>query len=195
MSRTYQLSDPHRFHEFVARLRGFENAAEQDACLDDAIRSTLTKRDHMWWGGDMTAGGRIGEMLEWIKSLPGEHHVVLGNHCPAHPMHLGGHNRQRAYLEAFASVQTIARRRIRGHKVLMSHFPVEGDHSEESRYDMWRPRPFPGVLLHGHTHSPEKVSWAGETLQLNVAPEAWGMRPVSDEELAALIEEHYPAAA
>jgi calcineurin-like phosphoesterase family protein len=126
-------------------------------------------------------------MLEWVASLPGTHHLVAGNHCPVHPMH-GGHARQRDYLRAFASVQTVMQRRIGGRKVLMSHFPVVGDHKERPELDVWRPRPFRGVLLHGHTHSAEKVSRAGETLQIHVGIDAWGMTPVSDAQILELIE-------
>lgn len=189
MSRTFTTSDAHDGHELVAQLRGFVNAAEQRAHFDDWIRTTMSKRDTMWWLGDMTAGGGIHTMLEWIKSLPGTHHLVAGNHCPVHPMHISAHAKQRAYLEAFTSVQSIAKRRIGGRRVILSHFPVVGDHTEDPRHEAWRPRPFEGTLLHGHTHSDVKVSVAGETLQINVAPEAWGLRPVSDDELVAIIED------
>lgn len=196
MSRVFHLSDAHRGHELVAETRGFASAAEHDAALDDGIRSTLTKRDTMWWLGDMTAGGGIPAMLEWVASLPGTHHLVAGNHCPVHPMHISAAAKQRAYLTAFASVQSIAKRRIGGRRVLLSHFPVEGDHTDESRYDAWRPRPFEGTLLHGHTHSTETVSWAESpvgmrlqaTLQIHVGIDAWGMTPVSDAQILELIE-------
>lgn len=188
MSRVFTLTDAHLFHEFVAETRGFASSAEHDAALEDGIRSTLTKRDTMWWGGDMTAGGRIDDMLKWVASLPGTHHLVAGNHCPVHPMHLTAPAKQRRYLEAFASVQSVARRRLGGRRVLLSHFPVEGDHTDESRYDAWRPRPFSGVLLHGHTHSKSKLSISGPTLQVHLGIDAWGMTPVSDAEIIALIE-------
>ena len=191
MSRVYTLSDAHLWHELVSGLRGFRTAQEHVDALEDALRSTLTKRDTMWWLGDMTAGGKIPQMLDWIAALPWKNHVVLGNHCPPHPMH-GGQARQRDYLRAFESVQTIAQRRIGGHKVLMSHFPVVGDHKERPELDMWRPRPFNGILLHGHTHSAEKVSEVngnfGALLQIHVGIDAWGMTPVSDAQILELIE-------
>lgn len=192
MSRVFTLSDAHRFHDFVARLRGYPSTVEHDAALDDELRSTLRPRDNMWWLGDMTGGGRIPAMLDWIRSLPGTHHLVAGNHCPVHPMHSGSHKRQRAYLTAFASVQPFARRKIGGRRVVLSHFPIVGDHTDEPRFDQWRLRPFPGTLLHGHTHSTEKASAVGETLQIHVGVDAWGLRPVGDEEILALIEEHRP---
>jgi calcineurin-like phosphoesterase family protein len=188
LSRVFTLSDAHCWHELVADLRGFSSAAEHHAALDDAVRSRVTKRDHMWWLGDMTAGGKIPQMLKWVASLPGTHHLVAGNHCPVHPMH-GGHSRQWEYLRAFASVQTIAQRKIGGRKVLLSHFPIVGDHTERPHLDQWRPRPFNGVLLHGHTHSDRKLSITPEgTVQVHVGIDAWGMTPVSDDQILALIE-------
>ena len=191
MSKVYTLSDPHLWHPLVSNLRGFTAVQDHVAALEDSVRARVTKRDHMWWTGDMTAGGKIPQMLDWIASLPGTHHLVAGNHCPVHPMH-GGHSRQREYLRAFASVQTVAQRKIGGHKVLLSHFPVVGDHKERPELDRWRPRPFNGILLHGHTHSTEKVSEVngnfGALLQIHVGIDAWGMTPVSDAQILELIE-------
>jgi calcineurin-like phosphoesterase family protein len=119
-----------------------------------------------------------------------QHHLILGNHDPGHPMHRSAHRNQAVYLNEFQSAQAFARRRINKdgtrHEVMLSHFPYQGDHGED-RYPQYRLVDLGKPIIHGHTHSTEKVSFTRHnTLQVHVGVDAW-RRPVRLEEIAAII--------
>jgi calcineurin-like phosphoesterase family protein len=70
-------------------------------------------------------------------------------------------------------VQLHARRSINGVRVLVSHFPYAGDHTDEARYDQWRLPDYDLPIIHGHTHSSDILSYSPRgTPQINVAWEA-----------------------
>ena len=173
----YFTSDPHWGHRFVSNLRGFETVVEHDTALLDNFHDTLTEDDQTWWLGDL-AMHKPDYALAQIGTIPGKHHLILGNHDRAHPMHRDSHKHQRAYFEVFESVQAFARRRINGTEVLLSHFPYVGpgdDHTPEARKVQYR---FPDLgtwLLHGHTHNSEQRV---HDHQIHVGLDAWDMHPV-----------------
>ena len=82
----------------------------------------------------------------------------------------------------------------------LSHFPYTGDHTETDRHTEYRLRDRNLPLLHGHTHSPNRLSrgrprglgipgvipWDGP-LQIHVGVDAWNMTPVNLTEIEHLI--------
>jgi len=198
-------SDPHFGDRRVARHRGFGDDVEaHDATLADNWRRTVHKDDNVWVLGDLALSSPA-YALEVLADLPGHKHLVWGNHDGGHPMHRTANRHQRRYLEVFESVQQSARRRIEGRQVLLSHFPYEGDHTEEDRHTQWRLRDQGVTVLHGHTHSRERVSWAEggrlrvhdghlvpqPTLQIHVGMDAWGLTPAPLHMVAATIEQAF----
>jgi calcineurin-like phosphoesterase family protein len=175
-------SDLHFGHRLVAEVRGFSNTNEHDATLMGEWRGRVRPNDQVWVLGDLAAATPQ-HALTCVKGLPGVKHLVAGNHDRCHPMHRGAHNWQRRYLEAFQSVQPFARRRIAGLEVLMSHFPYHVDRGEP-RHTQYRLRDQGTWLLHGHLHSAERVTSRRE---IHVGVDAWGMAPVSLDEVAALM--------
>lgn len=143
--------------------------------------------DHVWVLGDLSAGGKAATLnaIEWIRARPGIKHLVPGNHCPVHPMYRDSWKWQSWYFGIFESIQMAARRRIMGREVLLSHFPYRVDHTEVARFNQWRLRDEGLILMHGHTHSAERL--AGR--EIHVGVDAWGLRPVSLAEVTALMEE------
>lgn len=122
--------------------------------------------------------------------------IMLTGNC--HPFRSQAHKWQRIYLDAaFASVQQSAVRKIDGHRVLLSHFPFQGDpdgdHTPENRFEEWRIPPIgenaDRWLLHGHTHSPEQVRGR----QIHVGVDAHGLAPVPLEWVQRLIAEDPPS--
>ena len=111
-------------------------------------------------------------------------------------------SRQRRWFEVFESVQAFARIRIDGRPVLLSHFPYYGDHTALDRHSQYRLKDQGLWLLHGHTHSREKlgpfmlpvVTFNGEPFyqgrQLHVGVDAWDLHPVSEADVLAQIKEH-----
>ena len=108
-------SDLHLFHDRVATLRGFASVAEWHRSLVERWCAQVKPQDQTWVLGDPPpGGGHLNEALELIASLPGEKHLILGNHDAAHPMHRSSHRMVRRYFPVFTSVQVHARRRIAG---------------------------------------------------------------------------------
>lgn len=84
--------------------------------------------------------------------------------------------------------------------VNLSHFPYESDHTEEARYMEYRLVDRGRILIHGHTHSEfdkhgmdSRVSKSRRgSLQIHVGMDAWGYRPVSEDEVLGLIDAGMP---
>lgn len=182
-------SDPHWGHRKVAELRGFSSTEEHDEALIDSFRSVVRKGDQVWWLGDLAMNSPSAALAHTTK-IPGEHHLIFGNHDKGHPMHRGAWKWHDDYLIVFRSVGPYARRRIAGEEVLLSHFPYattdgQADRGEvrETQYRL----PDEGRwLLHGHTHM-EGQRRHGR--QIHVGLDAWGLRPVDLDTIAALMHD------
>jgi calcineurin-like phosphoesterase family protein len=187
MANVHFISDLHLQHRFVAELRGFSSVADHDACLFDNWCKAVRKGDQVWVLGDVavtTNPASLAEIMQLLRKLPGSKHLLGGNHDICHPMHRDSHRRQGLYFTAFESVQTMARRRINGTEVLLSHFPYDGDHTDEPRYTQYRLRDEGRWLIHGHVHSKDRV--VGR--QVHIGVDAWDLAPVSLEQVAGLME-------
>ncbi|AYN58547.1 phosphoesterase [Arthrobacter phage Liebe] len=192
MANVFFTSDLHLGHALVAGLRGFDDVADHDAAIAENWRRVVGPKDIVWVLGDLAASSPS-RALDLIRSLPGEKHLVLGNHDPAHPMHRDAYRRQWPYLAgnggAFQSVAASARRRIQGQEVLLSHFPYDRDRGE-TRYAQWRLPDLGVPLLHGHTHGTERLSRsARSTPEIHVGVDAWDLAPVPLETVAGLLAE------
>lgn len=178
-------SDLHFGHRLVAGHRGFESIEEHDAAIVANWLKDVGPKDQVWVLGDLAVSSPK-VALATIAGLPGEKHLIAGNHDGCHPMHRDAHRRVGAYLEVFASVQSAARKRIAGVEVLLSHFPYERDRGE-ARYTQWRLPNQGSWLLHGHTHGTERVTQrrgidymcVPPLNEIHVGLDAWDMRLVS----------------
>lgn len=178
-------------------------AGNWDRLVDD--------EDVIWVLGDISSGKAADQnaALWWIANRPGRKRLILGNHDGPHPKHRDAHKWHLPYASAFEHVSTSARIRIpkpNGHlTALLSHYPYVGDHSVTDRDTQWRLKDEGVVLLHGHTHSTEKVSHgrigsvvdlsdglprvrAFQSTQIHVGVDAWDLRPVSLSEVAELVD-------
>lgn len=192
MARVFYTSDLHLGHRLVSGLRGFRTAdgdpdpGSHDAAIMENWSRVVRPDDIVWVLGDLDVANspaRVARMLDEIASLPGIKHLVPGNHDPVHPMHRDAHKWQRLYLDAFASVQPFARRKLDGAtSALLSHFPYSADRGEV-RYRQYRLRDEGMLLLHGHTHSAQRITSDHE---IHVGVDAWDLAPVPQEVLAEL---------
>lgn len=185
MSLRYYTSDLHIGHEFVATLRGFENADAMDAAMVANWNSVVRERDHVWVLGDVTAGSFNDRHIEVLDKLNGTKHLVSGNHDRCHPMHRNAHTQAKKYMRCFDTVQSAAEHRIDGRKVLLSHFPYSGDHSDGDRFEQWRLRDEGQPLLCGHVHSAWQVSRDGRAWNVG---QDWQQKPVSEHEVVAWLD-------
>lgn len=169
-TRVWVVSDPHLYHVKVSSIRGFSSPdAFNSVFVSDWIEKVGPK-DQVWILGDLTGGGYVEEALNILQVLPGEKHMIIGNHDGCFPGHRNSHRALKKYYRVFESVQLHASRSIGGIRVLVSHFPYSGDHTETSRHMEWRLRDHGIPLVHGHTHSKEPVSKTVHgTVQINVS--------------------------
>lgn len=73
--------------------------------------------------------------------------------------------------------------------VKVSHFPYAGDHTPTDRYADKRPHDIGTPLIHGHTHSTDRVTLSTKgTKQIHVGQDAWDFRPVSEEDILHLLD-------
>lgn len=183
MSTVHYWADLHLGHEYVAKLRGYENAEAHDQAIIEAWTEAVSPRDTIWILGDLAASSPA-RALSIIRQLPGTKHLIAGNHDRCHPMHRDAHRQQHKYLEVFASVQPFARQRINGTEYMLSHFPYEGDHADRTdRYQQYRLRDMGTPLIHGHVHDEWRISRTEDyTRQINVGYDHWP-KPATQAEI------------
>lgn len=189
MSNIWFTSDPHWGHHWVSQLRGFPDPESHDLALLEKFQKLVSKRDTVYWLGDL-AMNNPSFAIAYTQAIPGTHHLILGNHDKAHPMHRDASRWQKQYFEAFESVQVYARRLINHKNVLLSHHPYsgEGDRDMEDRQTQYRLRDEGLPLIHGHVHAPWQESRSTKgSLQIHVGLDAWDMEPVPFD----LIEERW----
>lgn len=169
---------------------------EHDAAVLDSIRERVTSGDVLWVLGDLTVSeGAVQGALDELAALEcADIRFVSGNHDPVWAGHRDTHKWLMKYLAVCRFVGPFARIKLAGVPVLLSHFPYQnsGDHTREERYAQYRLPDLGGVLVHGHTHSQERLSTGpGGGLQICVCWEAW-RRPVSSEEIVEMITGDQP---
>lgn len=159
MSTLLFTADLHFGHALVAGLRGFDNTEDHDNHIIDKWKTQVRPRDRVYVLGDISGGRLKSEerALDILASLPGEKHLIAGNHDSVASIHRNGFKHLPWFLDVFESVRDFARIRVQKTDVLLSHYPYsyEGDGKERegSRYTQFR-LPFEGApLVHGHTHS------------------------------------------
>lgn len=200
----YFTSDWHLFHASIAKLRGKDEPWEPDLWapkFDFTVPATesdreilqalekLTIKDRLFFLGDLTLGdsGSEESALGTLHYCFPELHLITGNHDSVHPFRTNSLKGLWKWRETFQSISPLRTVKIAGQKALMCHYPYEGDHTKTDRDTQWRPKDSGAIILHGHTHSEEKVSYTADgTLQVHVGWDAWGKFP-SKEELTELI--------
>lgn len=190
-------ADLHLGHEAVAKRRGFDNSTEHDYRVVSNILDRKTRGDRLFVIGDLVSGhekpgdeiARVEKFSMVLDNCGVELHVITGNHDCVHPSRSKAHRHLFDYASVVDSLASIGTLKISGQRAVLSHYPYDGDHKAEDRDVQWRARDLGALIIHGHTHASEPVSWSRQgTLQICVSLEAWGMFPVSKDELARLIE-------
>lgn len=180
-------SDLHLGDAFVAATRGYPTAEAHDTAICDTLRRTVRADARITLLGDIVGrASHIEYALALLAALPGEKHLIAGNHDPVASIHRNGWKRQAQFLEVFTSVRDFAVIRLNRQPVLMSHYPYLGesaDHTEHARYAQFRLPDMGLPLLHGHTHLGGQRAHGN---QLHVGVDAWPDGPVS--EVAAMRE-------
>lgn len=183
----YYTADLHIGHNKVSEIRGFDNSEYHDTVIYNNWRKVVKPDDIVWVLGDISvsnAGKK--KAFEMLAELPGHKQLITGNHDGVSPMHRKSYKEQRAWLEVFDSVQAFARRRTDGLEWWMSHFPFNSDHTEGVRYPEIRLPDVGQLLVHGHTHSSDKVTSPRE---IHVGLDAWNLCLVPEPAIVDLFKQ------
>jgi calcineurin-like phosphoesterase family protein len=166
--------------------RPFADVESMNDGLISRWNDIVAPTDIVWVLGDV-AMGRITETLPLVDELAGDKRLLAGNHdrCWA------GHGTKadewtERYLDAgFAEVQQgQINLDIEQHHVVACHFPYRGDSQDHDRYVDQRPIDQGSWLLHGHVHE----RWRQHGRMINVGVDAWDWRPVSEAQIAEVID-------
>ena len=194
MTQHYYTADLHLCHEKVAKIRGFSSTREHDKAVLKGLEEVAHSGNQIFILGDISGGKHESDAIDQLvlatTSKNVDLHLIAGNHDSAHPMHRK-YTKSRmwevpSYL--FSTTDTMGTFRHNKDKVMLSHFPYTGDRGED-RYPEYRLKDTGKPIVHGHTHSSEKVSYSDKgSLQICVSLDAWGLKPVPKHELVKLIE-------
>lgn len=196
---TWFTSDTHFGHRnilvYEKASRNFTNTDEMDEALIDIWNSQVRPGDTVFHLGDFSLSVR--RAFEVIPRLNGHVHLIAGNHdvCwtdnPRSKMARKAVRSVGEYLDAgFDEVVgsgILHGAHVGPHTVVLSHLPIEGDHTENDRYSTVRP-----VLgsdevaaICGHVHS----AWTHHGRNINVGVDVRDLRLVPEDVLAAEISE------
>lgn len=193
-------SDTHFGHANIIKYsnRPFKDRHHMNEALIDNWNSVVAPEDDVFHLGDVA----LGPWEEWddvLTRLNGNLHLSIGNHDR---LFKGGYNE--AHRARFAPLYRKwfpggikdhwTNFELEGGPVVhLSHFPYEADHMEKARHMESRLEDRGTVLIHGHTHLDEIISYSkANTLQIHVGMDAWNYTPVSEEQIVTLINSIEP---
>ncbi len=184
----WMSSDTHFFHKNIINYsnRPFKSVDHMNWSIVQNFNAAVRPKDTLILTGDVSLGP-ISESLPFISNLNGYKILVPGNHDRVFSGESDA-KRERfwpEYLKVFDEIwpeQTTTK--IGGHWVAMSHFPYQGDHTENDRWVEKRPVDNGLPLIHGHIHELRKI----DGRMFNVGVDVNGYFPVSQYEIAAWIE-------
>jgi calcineurin-like phosphoesterase family protein len=170
-------ADLHFGHDNIIKYcnRPFSKASEMNGVLIDNWNSRVDSKDQVWILGDIAFLNQE-QIVDILKQLKGNIHVILGNH----DRHING-----PVLNFLASEPTLykelsfAESRVDGGKqnIVLFHYPMLS--WNRSYYKSWH--------LHGHIHStPEKRKRAGR-YALDVGVDGNNFFPYSYENVFELM--------
>lgn len=196
-------SDTHFGHQNIIKYcdRPFKDTDQMDEVIIKRWNETVPVDGIVYHLGDI-ALGEIAKSLPKVGRLNGYKVAIMGNHD--RPFMRAGKADEvdwiRKYEQVFQSVLVWDEQRAktpyaywieREGKVKlynMSHFPYSGDHTPEDRHSEMRPVDNENVLIHGHTHSTDRLTFSNQgTAQVHVGQDAWDFRPVHLSQIDALL--------
>lgn len=211
-------SDLHFNHPLIAKLRGFtkldinDNVIGDTDAHDEAIienfNSGVRPGDITIVAGDFAMNWKGVERQ--LSQLRGRLILVEGNHDIMSSIHRDGWRHRAAWTGPgkFEAIVAYMRRKTKNAEYIISHYPYTGDHTATDRNTMYRLRDEGMWLLHGHTHSKEKITpypdlecfFCGKTIaegcpdqaprpvrQIHVGLDAWGLKPVQERDVIEMM--------
>jgi len=173
----------------MRKLRGFDAAEEMSEFLVERHNALVGPNDIYLHGGDLSLGP-FDLSIEYAARLNGIKYVAPGNHdrfseaFRAKPEYRARFRRR--YEDAGFTLlpERGVTVDIGGHRVLFSHYPYTGDHTDQDRHPELRPKDEGLPLIHGHLHAERRISGR----MFNVGVDANDYTPVSQEQIVAFAE-------
>lgn len=163
-----------------------------DEVLIQNWNSVVGPDDVVFHLGDVALGDKD-RWRDIFRRLNGEKILVIGNHDRI--FSANSYNYQQKFIDYYNKMFDDYYDNLQGQWlndgtiVDLSHFPYDGDSHDKDRYDEYRLPDRGRILLHGHTHSKEKVTRSKRgSLQIHVGVDSWDYRPVSEDEVIKTIE-------
>jgi calcineurin-like phosphoesterase family protein len=206
MGQTFFTSDLHVGHRSILKYteRPWNSVEEMDEALVARWNAVVSSVDEVWVLGDYAMGDRS-RGLGYLERLHGTKYLVAGNHDKCSLTDPNGWKYIAEYRHAgfeivteWAQVKLPALKRdAPQRKVLLSHYPYDGDHRGDDRHVQARLRDYGMPLIHGHVHElytvrrsePSSTNPEGGSLQVNCGVDVWGYQPVPALEIARLLDE------
>lgn len=190
-------SDTHFSHARINDLaaRPFRDVQHMNEMIVKGWNETIAPNDIVYHLGDVAMGSFV-DSIQYVNRLAGTKLLVPGNHDRVSSVESLA--RQERFLPAYEGVFDMVLSELEtvrlvpdGPLISLSHYPYDGDSHIEDRFASLRPPDNGRVLLHGHTHSKEKISRSKKgTLQIHVGVDAWNFFPVSQHSIIKLIKEN-----
>ena len=186
-------SDPHFGHKNVIEHcdRPFGSVQEMNETMIANWNSVVSADDFTWILGDYDINGDE-KNLAYLSRMNGRKGLISGNHDKCWVGKPIGHKHIARYVSAgFEFVTPWAQLKIVDkngvpNRVMMSHFPYQGDgDGRPDRYVECRLPDTGRWLLCGHIHN----RWTQRDRQINVGVDVRNFTPVSLQEIAAIIAE------
>lgn len=167
---------------------GLRNTISVSEMSDEHVRSWVPEMNEgivRLWNSQVDPGdivfvigdvamGKVAETIEYVRRLNGRKVLVMGNHDRPHPIMHKSDEKTAEWHDVYTDVgfERISMGFVHdfdGVTAQVSHFPYEGDHTEEERYGAYRPPNMGLPLVHGHVHD----AWDTNGVQYNVGIDAW----------------------
>jgi calcineurin-like phosphoesterase family protein len=122
--------------------------------------------------------------LQLFKRMHGVKLLISGDHDDCWPGHSTSWAKLAMYQEVFTYIQPFLKLTIDGQMVMVSHFPYLAGHTDPPRYNQFRLRNTGSWLLHGHTHSAERLTHRRE---IHIGADAWDLTPVAEHRIIQMM--------
>lgn len=186
-------SDTHFGHKNIIKYcdRPFKDVPHMNEQLVERWNAVVSNDDWVFHLGDVA----LGPWTEWdglLTRLNGNKVLVIGNHDRIFKGE--SEKNQVRFMPEYEKWFDIITDRAQvelanGVEAELSHFPYDGDSHGGERYREFRTKDNGKVLIHGHTHMNQKVSYSNKgTLQIHVGADAWDFTPVSEDQVINAIE-------
>lgn len=151
----FLIADPHFFHDGIIQHcnRPFASVSEMNEAMTEAWRAVVRPGDEVIVVGDFAHRADPGNLHKLFSSLPGDKHLVVGNHDGPATMAL-----------PWKSIRDVAYTTIDSQRVVLCHYA-------------WRT--WPGIrrgalMLYGHNHG----RLPGNSQSMDIGVDVLGFGPV-----------------